>query len=330
MSPRKPSLCIQAWVLKDDIQAPSLNLYRMTDKMGRIKKDRWTGGSKGRKNKWIRQHNTLKIGALRPPLNPTLPFHYSHLHPDPYLPPPLLPQLVLSRKINDLQVQAQRGARVNLAKSQRDVSNCILQRSCSPFSQSLPVTSALCAESSPIDPASNERVLGSKLLTSQHAGVRRLPRRAQITKRLITEGRVKGPRDRRAGWLRKRDETGWDDKEETGKWALSSVWTTNCLLMQGEVPPPHLRMCESFFGALKIQTLYPSLPSCFSLVKPRPNHKLPCVISQQCFWAPGLMAQCSLFDMYCLAGRSALSFSSNLIPKLLKQESFSFSLCVCA
>ncbi|KAI4818802.1 hypothetical protein KUCAC02_004102, partial [Chaenocephalus aceratus] len=54
---------------------------------------------------------------------------------------------------------------------------------------SLPVTSALCVESAPIDPASNVHVLGSKLLKSQHAGVGRLPHFAQITKRLITEGR---------------------------------------------------------------------------------------------------------------------------------------------
>ena len=75
----------------------------------------------------------------------------------------------------------------------------------------------------------------------------------------------------------------------------------------------------------------PSSP--FSLVKPRPNHKPPCVISQQCFWPPGLMAQCSLYDMYCLKGRSALLFSSNLIPKLFKHQGFSSKYrieCVCA
>ena len=105
------------------------------------------------------------------------------------------------------------------------------------------------------------------------------------------------------------------------------------------------RMCESFFfffffKALKIQMLYPLLPSLSSLVKPRPNHKPPCVISQQCFWPPGLMAQCSLYDMRCLKGRSALLFSSNLIPKLFKHRGFSskyriehvyvsVSVCVC-
>lgn len=88
------------------------------------------------------------------------------------------------------------------------------------------------------------------------------------------------------------------------------------------------RMCESFFffffKALQIQMLCLSpLPSPFSLVKPRPNHKPPCVISQQCFWPPGLMAQCSLYDMYCLKGRSALLFRSNLIPKLFKHQGFS-------
>lgn len=85
------------------------------------------------------------------------------------------------------------------------------------------------------------------------------------------------------------------------------------------------RMCESCFSRpLKIWMLYPTLPSLFSLVKPRPNHKPPCVISQQCFWPPGLMAQCSLYDMYCLKGRSALLFSSNLIPKLFKHQGFLF------
>ena len=69
--------------------------------------------------------------------------------------------------------------------------------------------------------------------------------------------------------------------------------------------------------------LYPLLPSLSSLVKPRPNHKPPCVISQQCFWPPGLMAQCSPYDMRCLKGRSALLFSSNLIPKLFKHRGFS-------
>lgn len=69
--------------------------------------------------------------------------------------------------------------------------------------------------------------------------------------------------------------------------------------------------------------LCPLLPSLSSLVKPRPNHKPPCVISQQCFWPPGLMAQCSPYDMRCLKGRSALLFSSNLIPKLFKHRGFS-------
>lgn len=39
----------------------------------------------------------------------------SHLNPNPRPSSPSLAQLVLSRKINDLQVQAQCGARVNLA-----------------------------------------------------------------------------------------------------------------------------------------------------------------------------------------------------------------------
>lgn len=64
----------------------------------------------------------------------------------------------------------------------------------------------------------------------------------------------------------------------------------------------------------------------------------PCIISQQCFWLTSLMAQCSLYDMYCLKGRSALLFSSDLVPKLLKHRGFSsiyrkkstvVSLCQC-
>lgn len=81
-----------------------------------------------------------------------------------------------------------------------------------------------------------------------------------------------------------------------------------------------------------------ALPSLLSLVKPRPNLMPPYVISQQGFWPPSLMAQCSPYDMYCLKGRSALLFSSDLIPKRLKHQSFSptygiksvdVSLCPC-
>lgn len=145
---------------------------------------------------------------------------------------------------------------------------------------------------------------------------------AQITKRLISEGRVRGSRDRRTGRQRKRDEMGWDDREEMGSgnylyYELQIV----CRQRQKRLS----RMCESFFfRALKIQMLYLTLPSLLLLVKPRPNHNPPCVISQQCFWPPGLMAQCSLYDMYCLKGRSALLFSSNLIPKLFKHQGFFF------
>lgn len=60
----------------------------------------------------------LKLVLLSTPL-PTLapPYSYSHLYPNLYPSTPLLAQLVLSRKINDLQVQAQHGARVNLARA---------------------------------------------------------------------------------------------------------------------------------------------------------------------------------------------------------------------
>ncbi|TNN81926.1 hypothetical protein EYF80_007834 [Liparis tanakae] len=47
----------------------------------------------------------------------------------------------------------------------------------------------LCVKSSPIDPASDEHVLGRELLESPHSGVGRLPHCARIPKRLITEGR---------------------------------------------------------------------------------------------------------------------------------------------
>lgn len=60
-----------------------------------------------------------------------------------------------------------------------------------------------------------------------------------------------------------------------------------------------------------------------SLVEPRPKHEPPCVISQQRFRPPGLMAQCSLYDVRCLKGSSVLLFCSNLIPKLFKHQGFS-------
>lgn len=71
-------------------------------------------------------------------------------------------------------------------------------------------------ESAPIDPPSDEHVLSGELLKSQHAGVRRLPHCAQITKRLISEGGVRGARDRRPGQQRKRDEMRRDDREKRG------------------------------------------------------------------------------------------------------------------
>ena len=112
---------------------------------------------------------------------------------------------------------------------------------------------------------------------------------------------------------------GW----QRGNGEVGIIFSMNYKLsVDGERSLP--RMCDSFFSrALKIQMLYPPIPSLCSLVKPRPNHKPPCVISQQCFWPPGLMAQCSPYDMYCLKGRSALLFSSNLIPKLFKHQGFS-------
>lgn len=146
-------------------------------------------------------------------------------------------------------------------------------------------------ESSPIDPASNEHVLGGKLLTSQHAGVRRLPRCAQITKRLITEGRARGPRDRRAGWQRKRDETGRDDR---GNGEVGIIFSMNYKLFtdRERILP---RMCESVFQSFENPNALPSLsPFVSPLLNQGQITRPPCVIFQQCFWPPGLMAQCSL------------------------------------
>lgn len=159
------------------------------------------------------------------------------------------------------------------------------------------------------------------MLKSQHAGAGRLPHCGLITKRLIMEGRVRGP------------EIGGLDGKERGmkccrmterKWGSGHYlqYELQIVFRGREKPPPDVWI----FCFLELWnstcSILPST-SLFSLVKPRPNHKPPCVISQQCFWPPGLMAQCSLYDMYCLKGRSALLFSSNLIPKLFKHRGFS-------
>lgn len=59
-----------------------------------------------------------------------------------------------------------------------------------------------------------------------------------------------------------------------------------------------------------------------SLVKPRPKQEPLCVISQQRFRPPGLIAQCSLYGVCWLKGSSVLLFCSNLIPTLFKHQGF--------
>lgn len=101
--------------LKDCIQAATLNkLYRTADKTQRGKSggQSWRVGRSKKKSKfacttcwnWCSSRLTL-------PPSPNSP-QFSH----PSQTQPSLPQLALSRKINDLQVQAQHGARVNLAR----------------------------------------------------------------------------------------------------------------------------------------------------------------------------------------------------------------------
>lgn len=139
-------------------------------------------------------------------------------------------------------------------------------------------------ESAPIDPPSDEHVLSGELLKSQHAGVRRLPHCAQITKRLISKGGGgEGP-----------EIGGLDSKEREMKYGgmterkgeVGIIFSMNYKLCVDRSP---YRMCESFcfiFRALRIQMFHLALPSLLSLVKPRPNHMAPCVISQRCFWPP--------------------------------------------
>lgn len=74
------------------------------------------GKEKGRKNRYTCWHNMPKLlffFAFPPTVTPLC--CCPHLNPNPRPSSPLLARLVLSRKINDLQVQAQCGARVNLA-----------------------------------------------------------------------------------------------------------------------------------------------------------------------------------------------------------------------
>lgn len=80
----------------------------------------------------------------------------------------------------------------------------------------------MCTESAPIDPASDEHVLGGKLLESQRAAVGEAPALRPYHKAFdkAREGE-RGPEI--GGRQRERDEMGWEDGEEMGKWALSSV-----------------------------------------------------------------------------------------------------------
>lgn len=75
----------------------------------------WGLKKKGGKVNLLAQHAEIAALLYLPSHRP-LPYCNSHIHPEPRPPIPPLPQLALSRKINDLQVQAQRGARVNLAR----------------------------------------------------------------------------------------------------------------------------------------------------------------------------------------------------------------------
>lgn len=129
-------------------------------------------------------------------------------------------------------------------------------------------------------------------------------------------------RDRRPGQQRKRDEMRWDDREKRGSGHYLQ-YELQIVCGQRQKSLPDVRIFCFIFRALRIQMFHLALPSLLSLVKPRPNHRPPCVISQQCFWPQSLMAQRSLYDMHCLKGRSALLFSSDVIPTLFKHRGFS-------
>lgn len=253
----------------------------------------------------------LKL-VLRSSCPPTL-LQFSH--PSQNTRSPSLPSVPSIGTVQENKRSASEGTTLcqsELSRSRRDALNCILQRSRSLFSQSLPVTSALCVESAHIDPASDKHVLGGKLLESQHAGVGRLLYcRTRITKRLISEHRMRGCRGTRTGWRER--EMKLDEKTER-------KWRSGHYLLLYEPQIVH-RQTEASAGCWFFSDL--TLPCLLSLVKPRPNHKPPCVISQQCFRPPGLMAQCSLYDMRRLTWRSVLLFSTNLIPTLFKHCFFS-------
>lgn len=71
--------------------------------------------NKGKKVNLLAQHAEIAALLYLPSHRPP-PDCNSHIHPEPRPPSPPLPQLALSKKINDLQAQAQHGARVNLAR----------------------------------------------------------------------------------------------------------------------------------------------------------------------------------------------------------------------
>lgn len=98
---------------------------------------------------------------------------------------------------------------------------------------------------------------------------------------------MRGP----TGWERGIE---WDEKEEIGKRALSSVRTTNCLQLFPDV-------WILFFFFVKTQN--------------------PKVISQKCLWPSGLMAQCSLYDMHSLKNKPwPFYFTQMRIPGLVKHK----------
>lgn len=201
-----------------------------------------------------------------------------------------------------------------LSKSRRDALNCILQRSCSLLSQSLPVTSALCVESAHIDPASDKHVLSGKLLeiTACWRGETSiLPHPDHKAFDKWEGAEVQGLDGGKGRWNWMRIQRG------NGEVGIISFCLNHKLSTDRQKPLPDV-VGVFFLRAFKMEMFNLTLPCLLSVVKPRPNHKPPCVISQQCFRLPGLMAQCSLYDMCRLTGRSVLLFSTNLIPKLFK------------
>lgn len=117
-----------------------------------------------------------------------------------------------------------------------------------------------------IDPASDERVRGGKLLKPQRAGMGRRPLRARITKRLIKEGREGWMEEREGERRMKRD--GTTERKWGSGYYLQHELQIVC--RRREEPPPDMRILSPFFFFF----LSFEHPNALSL--PLPSPFLPC------------------------------------------------------